>query len=324
MHLPKIIAVVGPTASGKTDVGIAIARVFDGEVVAADSRTVYKGMDIGTAKPQGERLAGALHASSIGSLFGPPAFVVDGIVHWGFDLVEPNEPFTVKDYQTFADKMINDILSRGKLPVVVGGTGLYVQSIIDRPTYTSVAPNPELRAELQAMGTQALLDEIGERDPDVLAAIDEDNRVRLVRALEILRTTGKPLSTERQHEAPRYEALQIGMDVAREELYARIDQRVDSMIGQGLVDEVRDLRDRYGSDSSAMTGIGYRQICDFFDGKEKLREAVIRIKYDTHHYAKRQETWFRRDCRIQWVKTAKEAVKLADDFIGNTYAARAE
>ena len=315
MSLPKIICVVGPTASGKTDVGIAIAKQYDGEVIAADSRTVYRGMDIGTAKPEGQRITAASSATSLGQMFGPPAFMVDDVVHWGFDLVSPDQTFTVKDYQAFADAKIADILKRGKMPVVVGGTGLYIKALVDRPTFSSVAPNPELRAKFEAMTNQELIDAIGERDPDALASIDEDNRVRLIRALEIITTTGRPLHEERGHEPAMYNALHIGMDVSREELYARIDDRVAVMVAKGLVEEVRVLKEKYGCDSPAMTGIGYRQICEFFDGKVKLRDALARIKYDTHHYAKRQETWFKADNRIQWVRSSAEAVEAARTFI---------
>jgi tRNA dimethylallyltransferase len=160
-----------------------------------------------------------------------------------------------------------------------------------------------------------VLEEIAARDPDAAAEIDDRNRRRLVRALEILRTTGGTLAEHQEFGAPIYDALQIGIDVPREALYARIDQRVDEMIGYGLVDEVRKLLEQYGPESQAMTGIGYRQIADFFAKKESLRDAVKRIKYDTHHYAKRQETWFRRDPCILWVATIDEAEHAAEHFL---------
>lgn len=319
MALPKIICVVGATASGKTDVGVAIAKAFDGEVVAADSRTVYRGMDIGTAKPSGDKgekwEQGDAVSWDIKKLFASSSLIVEDVPHWGFDLVDPDQPFTVKDYQRFADEKIADILKRGKLPVIVGGTGLYIKALIDRPTFSSVAPNPELRASFDSMTNQELVDAIGECDPDALAAIDEDNRVRLIRALEILMTTGKPLALERGHEPAKYDALQIGLDVPRERLYERIDERVAVMVASGLVEEVRVLKEQYGCETPAMSGIGYRQICDFFDGKTKLRDAIARIKYDTHHYAKRQETWFKADPRIHWVTTAEAAIEEARGFI---------
>ncbi|MCR4312107.1 MAG: tRNA (adenosine(37)-N6)-dimethylallyltransferase MiaA [Candidatus Uhrbacteria bacterium] len=333
MVLPKIVCVVGPTASGKTDVGVAIAKMFDGEVVAADSRTVYREMNIGTAKPSpdGARRFMAGGASpeeatadegpplirNIHDLFKPRPMIVDGVPHWGFDLVDPGQPFTVKDYQMYADAKIADIVKRRKLPVIVGGTGLYIKSLIDRPTYSSVAPNAELRASFEAMTNQELVDAIGERDPDAMASIDEDNRVRLIRALEIIMTTGRPLSEDRGFEPAKYDALQIGIEVPREELYVRIDERVAIMVAKGLVEEVRLLKERYGCEIPAMSGIGYRQICDFFDGKMKLRDALARMKYDTRHYAKRQETWFKGDERVVWVTSALQATKEVEHFIAS-------
>ena len=313
MSLPRLLAVVGPTASGKTDVGIVLARAFDGEVVAADSRTVYRGMDIGTAKPEGTRDWG------VGKKPGEERpLMIEGIPHWGFDIANPDQTFTVAEFQQYADKKIKEILGRGKLPILVGGTGLYLRALIDRPTFAEVPPNPDLRAELATLSNAQLMEEIGAIDPDTAAMIDEDNRRRLERAIEILRATGKPLAETQGWDKPKYEVLQIGLDVERELLYRRIDERVDVMIAKGLVNEVRNLRDKYGVDAPGMTGIGYRQVGEFLDGKVKLKEAIMRIKYDSHHYAKRQETWFRRDSRVVWVKTPAEAVAAAKAFIDQT------
>lgn len=251
----------------------------------------------------------------IHSLFSDRPNFVEGVAHWGFDLVDPNQSFTVAEFQAYADKKIADIVARGKLPIVVGGTGLYIRALLDRPNFAGATPSPELRAELDAMSDNDLLEEIAARDPDAAAAIDDRNRRRLVRALEILRTTGGTLAEHQEFGEPLYDFLEIGIDVPRETLYARIDQRVDEMIGHGLIDEVRKLREQYGDDSNALTGIGYRQIFDFFLGKEKLREAVIRIKYDSHHYAKRQETWFKRDARILWVTGVTQALNAAEHFL---------
>ena len=319
MILPKILIVVGPTACGKTRMGIALAKRFDGEVIAADSRTVYRGMDIGTAKSVPDAnpppFMGETEGVSISNLFAEQPRMVEGVPHWGFDLVEPDEPFSVSDFQAYADKKIAEVVKQGKVPIVVGGTGLYIRAILDRPNFGGATPSAELRAELEEMTDNELLEEIASRDPDAAAAIDDRNRRRLVRALEILRTTGGTLAEHQEFGKPLYDALQIGIAMERETLYMRIDQRVDDMIAQGLIDEVRELMNKYGAESQAMTGIGYRQIADFFAGKEKLREAVLRIKYDSHHYAKRQETWFRRDVRIVWVSTIDEATKLADNFL---------
>lgn len=322
--LPKILAVVGPTCSGKTGIGIALAKRFGGEVICADSRTVYKGMDIGTAKPvadgtpppyEGGVGGGGTGLMSIDSLFSDRPRLVEGVPHWGIDLVNPDEVFTVSQFQEYADTKIAEILSRGNVPILVGGTGLYIRAVLDRPNYADTAPDSALRSELEAMTDNELLEEIAIRDPDTASTIDDRNRRRLVRALEILRTTGKTLADRQEFGEPIYDALQIGITKPREELYAAIDLRVDEMIGRGLVDEVRRLRDQFGDDCPGMTGIGYRQIVDFFQKKEQLRDAVLRIKYDSHHYAKRQETWFQRDSRIVWITSPSEAISVTESFL---------
>lgn len=350
-ELPKILVVVGPTCSGKTRLGIALAKEFGGEVIAADSRTVYREMDIGTAKPVGggverasraiaslERSAVALsdgssdsHAqlaqdvtidrssgtprSLIETLFAERPRLVEGIPHWGMDLVNPDELFTVSDFQEYADRKIGEILGRGNVPILVGGTGLYVRAVLDRPNFGGAVPSKELREEIEKMTDNELLEEIAGRDPDAAASIDDRNRRRLVRALEILRTTGGTLAEHQEFGDPLYDALQFGLMPKREDLYAAIDLRVDEMIGGGLIDEVRRIREKYGDECYGMSGIGYRQILDFFNKKEQLRDAVMRIKYDTHHYARRQETWFKKDARILWVTSVDEAVKIADTFL---------
>jgi tRNA dimethylallyltransferase len=305
--MQKLIAIVGPTASGKTAAGIAVARAYDGEVICADSRTIYKGMDIGTAKPEGKR---EWEAGSW-TLGAEAPLLVEGIPHWGIDLVEPDETFTVSEFQAYADKKITEIVGRGKTPILVGGTGLYIRAVIDRPTFAEVPPDPNFRAEVATLSDAQLFEEIAERDPDGAATIDEKNRRRLERALEILRGTGKTLAASRSWGEKIYEPIMIGMSVPRDVLFERLDMRVDTMVAQGLVDEVRALRQKYGSEAPGMTGIGYRQICEFFDGQSRLGDAVTRIKIDTRHYAKRQETWFKRDERITWVTSAAEAVSRA-------------
>jgi tRNA dimethylallyltransferase len=312
MSLPKIIAIVGPTASGKTDVGIVVARAVDGEVITADSRTLYRGMSIGTAKPKGTIEYGT------GGLGEERPLIVDGIPHWGIDLVDPDEAFTAAEFQRYADKKISDILKRGKVPILVGGTGLYISAVIDRPNFSEKPPNPNTRAELALLSDAELLEEIALKDPDAAATIDEKNRRRLERAVEILRESGKTLAEARSHGPKKYDALQIGIDVDREKLYERIDERVSIMVAKGLVNEVRGLKEKYGAEANALTGIGYRQILEFFDGKMPLKDAIARIKFDSHHYAKRQETWFKRDERIQWVKEKREAINLSLSFIQET------
>ena len=311
----SLIALVGPTASGKSEVGIRLAQAFDGEVLCVDSRTVYKGMDIGTAKIQGKRMSETEFRTDIHSLFSPRAVMVDGVPHWGIDLVEPDAPFTVADFKDYAEKKIVDMVSRGKTPILVGGTGLYFRALLDGLTLTDVEPDTALRNELDAMSTEALAEMLGELDPDGASSIDADNRRRLIRAIEIVRTTGEPLAAQQQKSETPYDACWIGMDVERDELYRRIDERIAAMIAGGLIDEARKLYEKFGSTSQAMSGIGYRQLAAFFEGKMKLRDAVERIQFDTHHYAKRQLTWFKANQRVHWVMDVKDAIAIAREFL---------
>ncbi|MFA6131297.1 MAG: tRNA (adenosine(37)-N6)-dimethylallyltransferase MiaA [Patescibacteria group bacterium] len=300
-NLAKIIAILGPTASGKTDLALTLAREFSGEIIATDSRTIYRGMDIGTAKPKGDLLAD-------GSL------LVEGIPHWGIDLVDPTDDFSVADFKVFAEKKIEEILSRGHLPMLVGGTGLYFSAVIDNLSLTSIPANKHLREDLERLTNEELIEKIRATDPDALGHLDLQNRVRLLRAVEIIIESGETLQSQQEKGEPKYDVLQIGIDVDREELKTRINTRVERMAEEGLIDEVKNLKEKYGCQARAMTGIGYRQICDSLEGKSTREEAIERIKRDTRNYAKRQRTWFQRDKRIHWVKTVEEARTLIQLF----------
>lgn len=326
---PKLIAIVGPTASGKTDLAINIAKQVDGEVISADSRTVYRKMDIGTAKPEGVAHKAAdltqkqveekgIRAKdldiSIKDLFTEKAFEVEGVPHWGINVVDPDQDFTAADFKKYADEKIHDITARGKVPILAGGTGLYVSAVIDNLTFTDVKPDEQLRKELQDLSNVELIDRMRQVDPEGVDQIDTTNRRRLLRAVEIVESTNQRLSDQQRKGEPMYDVLTIGIETDREELYKRIDDRVDVMIANGLVDEVRALKEEYGCEINSMTGIGYRQICAFLTGHIKLRDAIELIKRDSRHYAKRQLTWFRRDNRIKWVKSHEEAVALVEEF----------
>ncbi|HLD17493.1 MAG TPA: tRNA (adenosine(37)-N6)-dimethylallyltransferase MiaA [Patescibacteria group bacterium] len=292
----KILAVVGPTASGKTTLAIALAKRFNGEIIAADSRTVYRGMDIGTAKPKGTWKS---------------CLIVEDIPHWGIDLVEPDEEFNVSHFQEYAKKKIHEITGRGRLPMLVGGTGLWVEAVVDALNLSNVPPDLTLRAEFETRSVNDLFTEYKHLDPEGALVIDDNNKRRLVRALEVCRITGRPFSSLRRKGDAPYNCFWLAPDISKEELDRRIDVRVDEMVAQGLVTEVRALYDRFGCDAVAMSGIGYRQICRFFEDKCTLAEAIGDIKKDTRQYAKRQLTWFRRNERIHWVKGKEEAVITA-------------
>ncbi len=318
MNKIKVIAVVGPTASGKTDVGVRLAQALDGEVICVDSRTVYKGMDIGTAKVIGPVADSRTVATGlvIADLFAPRALMVEEVPHWGIDLVQPDEAFTAADFVEYAKNKIADINRRGKLPILVGGTGLYFRALLDGLTLTDVDADPALRIELEAKSTEDLLELLGEHDPEAASTIDEKNRRRIVRALEIVMTTGTTLKSQQKTVETPYDVLYLGMEVERDVLFERINARVDVMIGSGLIDEARGLLEKYGAESQAMSGIGYRQLARFFAGTLPLREAIERIKIDSRHYAKRQLTWFKADQRVVWVKSIIEALTEAKKWLG--------
>lgn len=288
--LPKLIAIVGPTASGKTGLGIEIAKKVGGEVISVDSRQVYREMNIGTAKVT--------------------PVLVDNISHWGTDLVDPDENYSAAEFKEYAEQKIEEILKRKHVPILVGGTGFWMSALIDNFDFTQTASDPKLRAELEARSLGDLFAEYKRLDPDGADVIDRENKRRIVRALEVTKVTGKPFFQQQTKSASKYDTLQIGLLVDRAELNKRIEERVDEMIASGLVNEVRALKEKYSCDIDAMTGIGYRQICTFLNGKISLAGAIEEIKKDTRQYAKRQMTWFKRDRRIHWIKDPKEAFHL--------------
>jgi tRNA dimethylallyltransferase len=314
---PKIIAVVGPTASGKTSLSIALAKQFDGEVISVDSRQVYKGMDIGTAKAEGEWISSEIEkGGSINQLFGArQQFMVEDVVHWGIDLVDPDVAYSVADFQTYAQEKIADIISRGKVPILAGGTGFWLKAVIDDLDLSETPANLELRAKLEEKTLGDLFARYKHLDPEGAQVIDRKNKRRLVRAIEVSEVTGIPFSQHRSTPTSPYDVLQIGLSVDREVLKDRANIRVDEMVAKGLVDEVRDLKARYGCEVESMTGIGYRQICEFLDGETSLKSAIEDVKSDTRKYAKRQMTWFKRDDRIQWITESSQAFPLVQTFL---------
>lgn len=309
MGLPKIVCIVGSTASGKTDISLGLAKTHAGEVVVADSRQVYRYMDIGTAKPEGEWKEEDIHVGGdIRQLFGKrKSFFVEGVPHWGFDVVDPGEEYSVSEWKHYAKERISDISQRGHVPFVVGGTGLYIQALVDNMEFPEVAPNMELRATLEQKPTSVLYHEYKQLDPVGAQLIDKANPRRLIRAIEVSLALGMPFSAAKKQGPPLYDVLQIGIQRTREELSVRIDERVEFMIAKGLVGEVRSLHETYGSAAVGMDGIGYKEICQFLEGTLSLKEAIAEIKTHTKQYAKRQMTWFGRDGRIHWVSSLEEA-----------------
>ena len=281
-----LVAVIGPTAVGKSQLALQLAQGFNGEIVNADSRQVYRYMDIGTAKPSRDEQ----------SL----------VPHHLIDIINPDEPFSLAIYQKLAGKAIGDSQQCCKLPLLVGGSGLYVWSIIEGWRIPQVPPNAELRHKLETKvkkeGGYALYQELEKVDPLAATKIMPTNLRRIIRALEIYQATGQPASQLWQKQALLCPVLIIGLTMPRDDLYCRIDYRVEGMIKQGLVDEVKGLMARgYSLNSPSLSGIGYRQIGMFLQGKVDLPAAIQQMKYESHRFARRQYAWFHlSDARIRW------------------------
>lgn len=294
VQLPALIVIVGPTAAGKTALSLDLAEALRGEIISADSRQIYRGMDIGTAKATPAERA--------------------RVPHHLLDIVRPDQVLSVVEYQKLAYAAIEEIAARGRLPFLVGGTGQYIRAVIEGWVVPGVAPRPELRAALQAQaeatGSEALHGRLAALDPVAAAAIDYRNVRRVIRALEVCLTTGRPISAQQRKIAPRYRILQIGVTRPRAELFARVDARVDRMIADGLVDEVRRLAEAgYDWNLPAMSGIGYRQIGAYLRGEMSLDEATAHIKRQTRRFIHQQGVWFRADDpAIRWFDPGREAV----------------
>lgn len=287
---PKIIAIVGPTGSGKSDAAIWLCRHLNAEIVSMDSMQVYREMDIGTAKPTKAQLSQA--------------------VHHLIDVVEPDERFTVSDYRRLAFEAIDDILSRGKLPILVGGTGLYLNAVSYEMQLGENGANDELRKELnqiaeQPGGPHMLHERLRKIDPASADKLHENDVRRVIRALEVYEQSGRAISDradETRSEGP-YSVLVYGLTLPREQMYQRINERVDEMIAQGLCDEVKGLLARGiepKKEGGSMQAIGYKEIVSALQGEMTMEQAIGYIKQGSRRYAKRQWTWFRRDPRTQW------------------------
>jgi len=279
-----LLVLLGPTAVGKTAVGIALAKHLDAEIVSVDSRQIYREMDIGTAKPTPEERR--------------------AVPHHLLDVVFPDEPFAAADFQRLADAAIADIRRRGKVPLLVGGAGLYFRALVDG-LFEGPPADPQIRARLNALadeeGNAALHARLAAVDPEAAARIHPNDRMRLVRALEVYEQTGTPISrlqTQWTPSSPRHPFIAFCLRRPRDELNRRANARVKQMLQQGLLDEVRRLRERYPPHLKAFRGFGYRELWDFLDGKHSYEKAIELLKRHTHQYAKRQMTWFRADRRL--------------------------
>ena len=285
---PRVVAVGGPTASGKTALSVALARAFDGEIINADSMQIYKNLDVGTAKPSAEER--------------------QGIPHYLLDFLSPETPYSVADFTAAADPLIRDITARGRLPLVVGGTGLYITSLLSGMAFAPEKTDPAIRARLQARadteGGAALYAELQRIDPDYAAQVHPNNLPRVIRALELFEATGRRMSDQRREARPAeapYHALCLCLTCRdRAVLYSRIDRRVDEMVENGVLDEARQVYDHRDAYRTAAQAIGYKEFFPYFEGTANLTECTERLKQATRNYAKRQLTWFGRQNDAVW------------------------
>ena len=305
----KLIAIVGPTASGKTGLALELAKLYKAEVVSADSRQIYREMDIGTAKEYG---VWRKHD-------GREIFEIKGVVHHMIDITNPDEEYTLVNYRHDALQHIGDILARHRLPMLVGGTGLYIDAVLHNYTFAGGKPDKKYRAILEGKSIAILYKELSLVAPDMAAKVDKNNKRRLIRALELAQNGEREFSCLQQKGESPFDTLKLCILVAREELYERIDRRVDEMLEKGLESEVKTLLRKYDSHLPSMSGIGYRQMVEYLNGKISLAEAVRMIQRDTRRYARRQLTWFRRDADIHWVQNVDEARDLVSGFLAGKY-----
>jgi len=285
---PKVIVICGPTASGKTALSIELAKKMDGEIVSADSMQIYKDMDIGSAKPTKEEM--------------------DGIKHYLLDFVSPEDRYSVADYKKDATLAINEIIQKGKTPIVVGGTGLYIDSLIYNIDYPEIEFDEEYRKSLEKRaeeeGLQKLYEEAKQIDEQAMKNISQNDQKRILRVLELYHQTGKTKTEQeiesRKNEVP-YDYYVFALNMDREKLYDRINKRVDIMVEQGLIEEVESIIKKYSSYPTAMQALGYKEIKEYLNRDTTKEEAIETVKQETRRYAKRQLTWFRKNKQTIWL-----------------------
>ena len=291
---PKIVVIVGPTASGKTALSIELAKRINGEIISSDSMQIYKDMDIGTAKVTKEE--------------------TEGIKHYLVDCISPDERYTVSDFKKDAENAIEEILAKGKTPIVVGGTGLYVNSLIYGIEYQDMKFDENYRNELMEKaeteyGLKELWETANKIDPEAMLKISKNDKKRIVRVLEIFKATGKTKTEQEslsRQNGVKYDYKVFGITMDREKLYNRINLRVDFMIEKGLEQEVRKLVDKYTKFPTAMQGLGYKEVVEYFEGNLTREEMIEKIKQESRRYAKRQLTWFRKDKNTIWLDSMND------------------
>lgn len=304
-NLPKIITILGITASGKTSLAIKLAQKFNGEIISADSRQVYKEFNIGTAKPEG-------HWMLVGD---KKVFASGGIPHHLIDFVDPKEDFSLSDYKEIAVEKINEVLKRGKTPFLVGGTALYIKAVLENWDIPKAGPNQTLRKKLENKNTEDLYEELKQRDPEAAIITGSKNKRRIVRALEVIHETGKKFSEQRKAENPIFNSIKIGMNISKENFLKNVSFRLKEMLENGLISEVNHLQKKYSWSLSPMHSIDYQEFRDYLEGKTTLDETKKLITKHHADYARRQMTWFKKDKTINWISSEEEAVKLILNFL---------
>lgn len=303
MQKPKVIVICGPTASGKTALSIELAKKINGEIISSDSMQIYKDMDIGTAKPTKEE--------------------TQGIKHYLIDFVSPDERYSVANFKKDAKQALKEIIKKGKTPIVVGGTGLYVDSLIYEIDYNDIEIDEQYRKQLEEVakkdGLDKLYEEAKQIDPEAVSKISKNDQKRIIRILEIYHSTGKTKTeqeaTSRKEAEYDYKVFAINWE--RSMLYERINKRVDIMIEQGLIEEVKSIKEKYNKFPTAMQGLGYKEVVDYLDGKYSKEEMIEKIKMETRRYAKRQLTWFRKNKQTIWLDGMDNIQKNVNIIIAN-------
>ncbi len=329
---PPLIVILGPTASGKSELAIKLAKFFNGEIISADSRQVYKEMNIATNKYQISKIKNQNDALAAGKqkIKSKKPIIIKQIPHYLIDIVKPNQIFTAAQFKQKAINIIKKIQKRGKIPFLVGGTGLYISAIADNLEIPQIPPDEKLRQklekEIEKYGVKKAYQKLLKLDPRAKNFVQEKNSRRIIRALEICLITGKKFSELRKRGKSLFNVLQIGIKISRKTLYKKINERVEKMIKDGLVDEVKNLAKKYPFALPSMSGIGYKQIGRYLKKEISLDEAIELIKRDTRRYVGKQMSWFKkhpspeqiqqRECKkIKWIKKYSEAQKTIANFL---------
>lgn len=309
----KIIVILGPTASGKSEIAVKIAKKIDGEIISADSRQVYKGLNIGSGKVPRDKSKNQ-------------NYFYKGIKHYLIDVASPKRTFTVTQYQKLAKKSLTNIIKRGKIPIICGGTGLYIDALIYDYKFPKVPPQPKLRKKLEKKSTEELFKQLQKLDPRRAKNIDKNNRRRLIRALEIILVTNKPVPLLNNIRAnPRsnqcesaYEVLKIGIKKSSEELKKLIAKRLKKRLKEGMIEEVENLRYQYGLSWKKLNNFGleYRYISRYLRSLINKKEMINLIQKESEKYAKRQITWFKRDKNIIWIENPQKSFSIIQDWLG--------